>query len=107
MSLNIFHHKLGPPSPPSDLTAQVNMPYVELNWTALADEDVDFYRVTVYRVESENILHESLEKDTHEDIVLYQTTGMFIANVSSRNRCGQMSQDDAMKPFEIPGKYIN
>ena len=110
MSHNSFHHKLGPPSQPSGLTAQVNKSSVELNWNAAsADEDVDFYRVAVYRMESgiPIILHESLEKDTHEHIILYRITGVFIANVSSCNRCGQMSQGNASMVFEIQGEYIN
>ena len=103
-----LHHKLGPPSPPSGLTARVNTPNVELSWIASADEDVDFYRVTVYRMESgiPNIFRDSWERDTHERIVLYRT-GVFIANVSSCNRCGQMSQGNATMSFAIPGKYIN
>ena len=53
------------------------------------------------------MLHESLEKDTHENVVLYHTIGMLIANVSSYNRCGQMSQGSAIVNFTIQGKYIN
>ena len=87
----------------------MNKSSVELNWNAAsADQDIDFYRVAVYRMEDRIpiILHESKEKDTHEHVVLYRITGVFIANVSSCNRCGQMSQDASMS-FVMQGKYFN
>ena len=94
------------PSPPSGLTVEVNESIVELNWNnASDDQDIDFYRVAVYRMEDGRpfMLHESLEKDTHEHVVLYSITGALIANVSSYSRCGQMSQGSAIMSFVIQG----
>ena len=97
------------PTPPTGLNVEVNESTVELNWNNASDQDIDFYRVAVYRMEAGSpiMLHESQEKDTHEHVVLYGITGTLIANVSSRNRCGQMSQGSASMRFMIQGKYIN
>ena len=87
----------------------MNKSSVVLNWNAASDDqNIDFYRVAVYRMEGRIpiILHESLEKDTHEHVVLYHTTGTFIANVSSCNRCGEMSQGTASMSFEIQGMLM-
>ena len=58
------------PPPPTGLTVEVNESSVELNWNN-ASADIDFYRVEVYRMEGARpfVLHESLEKDTHEHVV--------------------------------------
>lgn len=88
----------------------MNESIIELNWkNASGDQDIDFYRVAVYEMEGGRtvLLHESLEKDTHEHVVLYHTTGMLIANVSSYNRCIQMSRGSASMSFMIQGKYIS
>ena len=98
------------PPPPTGLTVEVNESNVELKWNnASAHHDIDFYRVEVYMIKAGKLmmLHESLEKDTHENVVLYHTIGMLIANVPSYNRCGQMSQGSAIVNFTIQGKYIN
>ena len=96
------------PPPPTGLTVDVNESIVWLNWNNASDgQDIDFYRVEVYRMEGgeQVILHVSLEKDTSEQVPLYHTTGMLMASVSSCNRCGQMSRGSAITSFRIGGKY--
>ena len=98
------------PPPPTGLTVEVNESNVELKWNnASAHHNIDFYRVEVYMIKAGNVmmLHESLEKDTHEHVVLYHTTGTLIANVSSYNRCGQMSRGSASMSFMIQGKLYS
>ena len=101
---------LVPPPAPTGLTVEVNGSSVELNWNAASDdEEIDFYQVTVYLIEggSPIMLHRSLEKDTHEHVIFYHITGTLIANLSSSNRCGQMSRNNASMSFVIKGKYIS
>ena len=96
------------PPPPTGLTVNVSGSIVQLNWNnASDDQDIDFYRVAVYGMEGgeQVMLHESLEKDTSEQVSLYHTTGMLMASVSSCNRCGQMSRGSATESFRIGGKY--
>ena len=71
-----------------------------ITWDPVEDmHELDFYRVEVSTFETHEVLHVAFERDVDERTVLSPTELMLVANVTTSNRCGQLSETAALKNF--------
>ena len=64
--------------------------FANITWNLVQDHEIDFYLIRIFASGSDVPLHSSFERDAQEDAVLH-TTSELVVNVSTRNRCNQMS----------------
>ena len=75
-----------------DLNVDVVGPVATITWDPVQDQqhEVDFYLVQVYVNGTNRLLHSSFERDAQEHAV-FHTTSELVVNVSTCNRCNQLS----------------
>ena len=73
-------------------------------WDSPAEDDIDFYRVEVYKSGSNHPLHSSRVKDTSQQIAIHPTTSELVVYVTASNECGQLSRENISSTFDLQGE---
>ena len=73
-------------------------------WDFPAENDIDFYKVEVYKSGSNHPLHSSRVKDTSQQVAIHPTTSELVVYVTASNECGQLSQENISSTFYLQGK---
>ena len=73
-------------------------------WDSPAEDDIDFYRVEVYKSGSNHPLHSSRVKDTSQQVAIHPTTSELVVYVTASNECGQLSRENISSTFDLQGE---